>query len=199
MIKKKIKTRARKSGTLKDADDRRIIDSLKRYILDIDDLQKIEKYTRIKVDNDNYLEYKKLVENINLVYEVFKYSKNVEGKINLLEIIYKFEGIFHSDITTLVININNRYYTNIHVYVPVSEGTFHRVKNDLEEIIVKIREKRKNEVIDYSSTGLQIADTNFINNDRIAGKLTVPIYVKKKKIGQLIFYYLDYRLVRSRE
>lgn len=182
---------------LKDTDDNHIIDSLKNYILDIDDLKKIEKFTKIKVDNDNYLEYKKLVENINLVYEVFKYSKNVEGKINLLEVIYKFEGIFHSDITTLVINIKNKYYTNIHIYVPVSKETFHNVKDDLQEIIEKIQENH--EVIDYSASGLQISEANFIKNDRIAGKLTVPIYVKKKKIGQLLFYYLDYRLVRSRE
>lgn len=184
---------------LKDVNDHQIIDHLKNYVLDIDDLKKIEKYTKIKVDNDNYLEYKRLLENINLVYEVFKYSKNVEGKINLLEVIYKFEGIFHSDITTLIININKKYYTNIHIYVPVSKNTFHKVKEDLQEIIKKIKEKSRNEVIDYSSSGLLIADANFIKNDRIAGKLTVPIYVKKKRIGQLIFYYLDYRLVRSRE
>lgn len=192
----------KKMEMLKDVNDHQIIDHLKNYVLDIDDLKKIEKYTKIKVDNDNYLEYKKLLENINLVYEVFKYSKNVEGKINLLEVIYKFEGIFHSDITTLVININERHYTNIHIYVPVSKTTFNNVKNDLQEIIKKIKEikeKSKNKIVDYSATGLQIDDANFINNDRIAGKLTVPIYVKKKKIGQLIFYYLDYRLVRSRE
>ncbi len=184
---------------LKNIDDHQIIDHLKKYVLDIDDLKKIEKYTKIKVDNDNYLEYKKLLENINLVYEVFKYSKNVEGKINLLEVIYKFEGIFHSDITTLVISIKEKHYTNIHIYVPVSKFTFTRVKNDLKEIIKKIKGKGKSKVIDYSSSGLQIADANFINNDRVAGKLTVPIYVKRKKVGQLIFYYLDYRLVRSRE
>ena len=184
---------------LKNTSDNHIIDNLKNYILDIDDLKKIEKFTKIKVDNDNYLEYKKLVDNINLVYEVFKYSKNVEGKINLLEVIYKFEGIFHSDITTLVVSIKNKYYTNIHIYVPVSKDTFHYVKDDLQEIIEKIKEKEKNEVIDYSSTGLQISEANFIKNDRLAGKLTVPIYVKKRKIGQLLFYYLDYRLVRSRE
>ncbi|MBU1077549.1 MAG: hypothetical protein KKH98_09670 [Spirochaetes bacterium] len=184
---------------LKEADDNLIIDNLKNYILDIDDLKKIEKFTKIKVDNDNYLEYKKLVDNINLVYEVFKYSKNVEGKINLLEVIYKFEGIFHSDITTLVINIKHKFYTNIHIYVPVSKETYHKVKDDLQEIIQKIKENSKHEVIDYSASGLQISEANFIKNDRIAGKLTVPIYVKKKKIGQLLFYYLDYRLVRSRE
>ncbi len=192
----------KKIEMLKDVNDHQIIDHLKNYVLDIDDLKKIEKYTKIKVDNDNYLEYKRLLENINLVYEVFKYSKNVEGKINLLEVIYKFEGIFHSDITTLVININEKHYTNIHIYVPVSKITFNNVKDDLQEIIKKIKEikeKSKNKIVDYSATGLQIADANFINNDRIAGKLTVPIYVKKKKIGQLIFYYLDYRLVRSRE
>lgn len=183
----------------KSTDEYNIISYLKNQILDIDDLKKIEKCTKIKVDNDNYLEYKKLVENINLVYEVFKYSKNVEGKMNLLEVIYKFEGIFHSDITTLIININSKHYTNIHIYVPVSKTTFNRVKSDLQEIIKKIKKKNRNEVIDYSSTGLQISDANFINNDRIAGRLTVPIYVKKNKIGQLIFYYLDYRLVRSRE
>ena len=194
-----MKQKEKKAEILKYTDDRQIINYLKNYILDIDDLKKIEKYTKIKVDNDNYLEYKKLVENINLVYEVFKYSKNVEGKINLLEVIYKFEGIFHSDVTTLIVNINTKYYTNIHIYVPVSKNTFTRVKDDLQEIIKKIKEKSKNKVIDYSSSGLQIADANFINNDRIAGKLTVPIYVKRKKIGQLIFYYLDYRLVRSRE
>jgi len=199
MIMKKDKEEKKLEKGQKETDDHHIIDHLKNYILDIDDLKKIEKYTKIKVDNDNYLEYKKLVENINLVYEVFKYSKNVEGKINLLEVIYKFEGIFHSDITTLIINIKNRYYTNIHIYVPVSKNTFSRVKADLQEIIKKIKEKSKNEVVDYSATGLQIADANFINNDRIAGKLTVPIYVKRKKTGQLIFYYLDYRLVRSRE
>ncbi len=187
------------SEILRDVDDNHIIDNLKNYILDIDDLKKIEKFTKIKVDNDNYLEYKKLVDNINLVYEVFKYSKNVEGRINLLEVIYKFEGIFHSDITTLIINIKKKYYTNIHIYVPVSKDTFYKVKDDLDEIIIKIKEKNKNEVIDYSATGLQISEANFIKNDRIAGKLTVPIYVKKKKVGQLLFYYLDYRLVRSRE
>jgi hypothetical protein len=184
---------------LKNAGDQSIIEHLKKHILDIDDLKKIEKSTKIKVDNDNYLEYKKLVENINLVYEVFKYSKNVEGKINLLEVIYKFEGIFHSDITTLIIDINKKCYTNIHIYVPVSKNTFGKVKSDLQDIIQKVKDKGKSEVIDYSATGLQIADANFINNDRIAGKLSVPIFVKKKKLGQLLFYYLDYRLVRSRE
>jgi len=184
---------------LDETNSNNIIETLKSYILDIDDLKKIEKHTKIKLENDNYLEYKKLIENINLVYEVFKYSKNVEGKINLLEVIYKFEGIFHSDITTLVININNKYYTNIHVYVPISKNTYNRVKNDLVEIIKKIKEKTNTEVLDYSHIGLRISEKNFIKNDRIAGQLTVPIYVKRKKLGQLLFYYLDYRLVRSRE
>ena len=70
---------------------------------------------------------------------------------------------------------------------------------DLQEIIKKIKLKAKHKIMDYSASGLHISDSNFINNDRIAGKLTVPIYVKRKKVGQLIFYYLDYRLVRSRE
>ncbi len=176
-----------------------ILNYLKSKIVDIEDLKKIEKNTKIKVENDNYLSYKQLVENINLVYEVFKYSKNVEGRINLLEVIYKFEGIFHSDITTLLIKVNDKYFSNLHIYVPISERTYKSVAGDLDANIQKIKEKEKKEVINYAENNVDKNSFRFIKNDRIVGKLVVPLYVKKKKLGQLIFYYLDYRKVRGRE
>ncbi len=184
---------------LEEGENNYILSYLKNNIVDIEDLKRIEKNTKIKVENDNYLSYKELVENINLVYEVFKYSKNVDGKINLLEVIYKFEGIFHSDITTLIIKVNNKYFTNIHIYVPISKRTFEIVDNDLQENIKRIKEKEKKEVIDYSKNNINENSFRFIKNDRIVGKLVVPLYVKKRKLGQLIFYYLDYRRVRGRE
>ncbi len=176
-----------------------ILNYLKSNIVDIEDLKKIEKNTKIKVENDNYLSYKQLVENINLVYEVFKYSKNVEGRINLLEVIYKFEGIFHSDITTLLIKVKNKYFSNLHIYVPISERAYKTVTNDLNANIERIKTKEKKEVVNYSENNIDKNSFRFIKNDRIVGKLVVPLYVKKAKLGQLIFYYLDYRKVRGRE
>ncbi|MDD5067235.1 MAG: hypothetical protein PHF84_09330 [bacterium] len=184
---------------IKDKDESSIIDFLKNYILDIDDLKRIEKSIKVDIYNENYVENKKFVENINLVYEVFRYSKNVEGIINLLEVIYKFEGIFNSDITIMIIKINKKYYTNIHVYVPVSRETLSKVKNDLKVLISDLKKQRKSKVLDFSENNLVVSEHNYIRNDRVAGKLIVPLYVKKKKMGELIFYYLDYRMARARE
>lgn len=183
----------------KDKDENFIIDSLKNYIIDIDDLKRIEKSIKVDIFNEHYSENRKFVENINLVYEVFRYSKNVEGTINLLEVIYKFEGIFNSDITILSIKIAKKYFTNIHVYVPISRETLQKVKSDLKVIIAELKKQKNAKVVDASETNLVISEHNFIRNDRLAGKLIVPLYVKKKKFGDLIFYYLDYRMARARE
>ncbi len=183
----------------KDKDENYIIDSIKNYIIDIDDLKLIEKAIKVDIYNENYIENRKFVENINLVYEVFRYSKNVEGTINLLEVIYKFEGIFNSDITILSIKIGKKFYTNVHVYVPVSRETVNKIREDLKHIIHEIRTKKKGKVTDFSENNLQINENNLVRNDRLAGKLIVPLYIKKKKLGDLVFYYLDYRLARARE
>lgn len=182
----------------KDVEESNIIDYLKSIIVKIEDLKKIEKHIRVKLISDHYKEYEELVNNINLVYEVFKYSKNVTGTINLLEAIYKFEAIFHSDITTLIIKMaDGKYYANIHVYVPISLNTFKTVKEELTKLSNKIRRKEKREVLDLSTSGLE--DESFVKNDRIAGKLLLPIYIANKKQGLLVFYYLDYRKVRGRD
>ncbi len=181
-----------------EAEKGNIIEYLKSIMVKIEDLKKIEKHIRIKLVDEHYKEYEDLVKNINLVYEVFKYSKNVTGIINLLEAIYKFEAIFHSDITTLIIKMaNGKYYANIHVYVPISMSTFDIIKSELLKLCEKIRKKEKREVLDFSSSGLE-ADS-FVKNDRIAGKLLLPLYVSNRKLGMLIFYYLDYRRVRARD
>ncbi len=182
----------------RDIEESNIIEYLKSIMVKIEDLKKIEKHIRVKLLSDHYKEYEDLVSNINLVYEVFKYSKNVTGTINLLEAIYKFEAIFHSDITTLIIKMaDGKYYANIHVYVPISLNTFKIVKEELIKLSNKIRKKEKREVLDFSTSGLE--DDSFVKNDRIAGKLLLPIYISKKKLGLLVFYYLDYRRVRGRD
>ena len=61
----------------------------------------------------------------------------------------------------------------------------------------KVRKKEKKDILDFSASGLD-ADS-FVKNDRVAGKLNLPIYAHNKKLGFLTFHYLDYRKVRGRE
>lgn len=175
-----------------------VVSVLKSYVVDTHDLEEIEESTKLNLDINSSNEYKKLIKNLNLVYEVFKHSENVDGEVNLLGLIYKFENIFQADISTLIINILNRYYTNIHIYIPVSKRTFVTVKSDMIHVVKEIQKRTKKLMVNNAISGLQIAESNFILHDRIAGKVTVPIIIKKKKIGQLFFYYVDYKVKKRR-
>ncbi len=171
-----------------------VISVLKNYIVTVDDLTKIEKITKLNLNGQCSSKYKKLIKNINLVYEVFKYSENVEGEINLLGLIYKFENIFQADITSLIINILNRYYTNIHFYLPISKTTFITVRNDFIRMINLIPKSKQRLIIGNSTSGIKITKEHFIVNDRVVGKVMVPIIVQNRRLGQLMFYYIDYKM-----
>ncbi len=194
----KLKSHTETKKATEKIDESHIIEYLKSVVVKISDLKKIEKHVRPNITNNHYKDFESVAKNINLVCEAFKYSKNVTGKINLLEAIYKFESIFHSDITIAIIKINdNIYYSNIHVYVPISEESYQYIKDELINMNKKIEEKEKKKVLDFSLNSLNYE--SFVKNDRIAGNLLLPIYISGKKLGTLVFYYLDYRRSRGRD
>jgi len=175
-----------------------VIKVLKSYKVDIDDLNRIERVTKMNLNGHCTPQYKKKIKNLNLAYEVFKYSENAEGNISLLGLIYKFESIFEADATTLMVNILNRYYTNIHFYLPVSRRTFLTVKNDLIRRLNRIPRIGRRLISCSPPDELDLTKENFIINDRIAGKVIVPIIVRKQHLGLLIFYYVDYKTKKNR-
>lgn len=198
----KSETIKKKEKKLNVLNEEMIIEYLKSVAVKIEDLKKIEKHIRIKLYDEYkniYKEYEDMVNNLNLVYETFRFSRNLGGVINVLEAIYKFEAIFHSDITSLIIKMaDNVYYANLHIYVPLSIETFSKVKLDLKKNIAKIKERNpKIKILDYSPE--EFEGESFVKNDRLAGNLYIPIYISNKKFGELTFYYVDYRGVRTRE
>jgi len=198
----KSETIKKKEKKLNVLNEEMIIEYLKSVSVKIEDLKKIEKHIRIKLYDEYrniYKEYEDMVNNLNLVYETFRFSRNLGGVINVLEAIYKFEAIFHSDITSLIIKMaDNVYYANLHIYVPLSIETFSKVKLDLKKNIAKIKERNpKIKILDYSPE--EFEGESFVKNDRLAGNLYIPIYTSNKKFGELTFYYVDYRGVRTRE
>lgn len=183
--------------TLEDFNESTIIDILSNYIVDVPDLIKIDNITKQNIEESCRPEYKKIIKNTNLVLEIFKYSKHIDGEISLLGLIYKFENIFQADITTLMIKIGNKFYTNIHIYVPISNKTYSIIKNDLHSNLNILQHNKKQIIIDHSTSGLPSIQQNHITHDRIAGKVFAPIIVKRRNIGELIFYYIDYKTKRK--
>ncbi len=174
-----------------------ILEAMKGMKVTEEDIKKMEEQIKLEVLLPYYKELQGLKKKGNIIKDITKYApKKMFREINLLEALYRFETRYQADATVMWVKIDNEYYGNIFIYVPISENTYRYLKAESGKLIQRLNQRKRYRYYDLSPEEIPLSEGSIIENDEIGAKLTIKAYSEGKVRGSFVFYYIDYRRVR---